>query len=96
MKIKLPENPPRPPDGYYWDDKDGDINLREEGKSPDNLDELAGWVDDNMGEEAGAYVVRRCLDEDPRNWPTIYTDSLEEAMNWLVAAVILDIRKEPE
>ena len=94
MRLKLPENPPRPPDGHYWDDKDGDINLREENKEPDNTGGLMGWVDENNGENKGTYIARRSFDDDPSNWPYIYTDSLEEAMNWLVAAVILDIRKE--
>lgn len=94
MKLKLPENSPRPPDGHYWDDEDGDINLRVIGMPPNNGSDLQAWIAYAKDEEELPYYATRCYNDDTRDWPHVDTETLEEAMNWLVAAVILDIRKE--
>jgi hypothetical protein len=91
--MKIPENPPTPPEGFYWDDKDGDINLRRSDMKPHNGEDLAGWVDTCYG-EPHLFEVRYCHNEHPSEWPNVVTETREQAMNWLVAAVILDIRKE--
>ncbi len=91
--MKLPENPPTPPEGHYWCDKDDDVNLRKIGEKPGSGSDLVAWVD--LGYAApGVYEAKYCYNEQPMAWPRIQTNSLEEAMNWIVAAVILDIRKE--
>jgi hypothetical protein len=97
MKLKMPDNPPTPPEGYYWDDKDGDINLRVVGLFPSNNRDLQAWIAYNNNDEDGLpYYATRCHNDDTKDWPHVGTETLEQAMNWIVAAVTFDIRKEPQ
>ena len=93
MKMKIPAIHPPAPDGFYWDDEDGDVNLRVVGKPKHNSGDLEAWVAYDEEDSLPYYSVRCCTD-DTRTWPNARTETLEQAMNWIVAAVILDIRKE--
>jgi hypothetical protein len=94
--MKIPDNAPALPDGYYWevDQSREDLDIRKGGTG-----EPLAWVSDP---DTITFVVTDSpfsATSAPHGvsssyWLTLGFDTLEEAMNWCVVAVVLELKKE--